>query len=125
MQCIFNFSFILDLAPDHDILFSCGKDVASRTAIRHMETCFNKFESMTSFGSMYKTKIEGYQMFCDFYNPQTGFKCCREEVTSLDNWPSASLILIFLFCFLSSILLQFPCGKEHILGAWKCKFLPF
>jgi hypothetical protein len=37
-----------------------------------METCFNKFESQTSFGSMYKTRIEGYQMFCDFYNPQTG-----------------------------------------------------
>ena len=51
---------------------SCGKDVPARTAMRHMETCFNKFESQTSFGSMYKTKIEGYQMFCDFFNPLTG-----------------------------------------------------
>ena len=51
---------------------TCGKEVASRTAIKHMETCFNKFESQTSFGSLYKTKIEGYQMFCDFYNQHTG-----------------------------------------------------
>ena len=41
---------------------SCGKDMPSRLAIRHMESCFNKFESQTSFGSMYKTKIEGYQV---------------------------------------------------------------
>jgi len=59
---------------------SCGKDVPARTAMRHMETCFNKFESQTSFGSMYKTKIEGYQMFCDFYNPQTGTYCKRLRV---------------------------------------------
>jgi len=59
---------------------SCGKDVPSRTAIRHMETCFNKFESQTSFGSMYKTKIEGYQMFCDYYNPQTETYCKRLRV---------------------------------------------
>jgi len=59
---------------------TCGKDVAARTAIRHMESCFNKFESQTSFGSMYKTRIEGYQMFCDFYNPQTGTYCKRLRV---------------------------------------------
>ena len=41
---------------------SCGKDVPSRTAIRHMESCFNKFESQTSFGSMYKTRIDGYEV---------------------------------------------------------------
>lgn len=51
---------------------SCGKDVSTKVAIRHMESCFNKFESQTSYGSMYKTKIDGYQMVCDYYNPQTG-----------------------------------------------------
>ena len=51
---------------------SCGKDVSSKVAIRHMESCFNKFESQTSYGSLYKTNIEGYEMVCDFYNPQTG-----------------------------------------------------
>ena len=45
-----------------------------------MESCFNKFESQTSFGSMYKTKIEGYEMFCDFYNPQTRTYCKRLRV---------------------------------------------
>ena len=39
-----------------------------------MESCFNKFESQTSYGSLYKTNIEGYEMVCDFYNPQTGDK---------------------------------------------------
>ena len=56
---------------------SCGKDVSTKVAIRHMESCFNKFESQTSYGSMYKTKIEGYQMVCDFYNPLTG-KCTKK-----------------------------------------------
>ena len=50
---------------------SCGKEVPSKTAIRHMETCFNKFESQTSYGSLHKTMIEGYQMVCDYYNPDT------------------------------------------------------
>lgn len=59
---------------------SCGKDVPSRTAIRHMESCFNKFESQTSFGSMYKTRIDGYEMFCDFYNPDTETYCKRLRV---------------------------------------------
>jgi len=59
---------------------SCGKDVSTKVAIRHMESCFNKFESQTSYGSMYKTKIEGYQMVCDFYNPQTETYCKRLRV---------------------------------------------
>ena len=54
---------------------SCGKDVSSKLAIRHMETCFNKFESKTSYGSLYKTNIEGYEMVCDFYNAQQGNDC--------------------------------------------------
>ena len=54
---------------------SCGKDVSSKLAIRHMETCFNKFESKTSYGSLYKTNIEGYEMVCDFYNAQQGNNC--------------------------------------------------
>jgi len=59
---------------------SCGKDVSTKVAIRHMETCFNKFESQTSYGSLYKTNIEGYQMVCDFYNPLTETYCKRLRV---------------------------------------------
>jgi len=59
---------------------SCGKDVSTKIAIRHMESCFNKFESQTSYGSMYKTKIDGYQMVCDYYNPQTETYCKRLRV---------------------------------------------
>lgn len=53
------------------------QDVSNRIAIRHMESCFNKFESQTSYGSLYKTNIEGYEMVCDFYNQQTGTYCKR------------------------------------------------
>ena len=56
---------------------SCGKDVPSKTAIRHMESCFNKFEAQTSYGSMHPTQIEGYQMVCDFYNPDNRTYCKR------------------------------------------------
>ena len=51
---------------------SCGKDVSSKLAMRHMETCFNKFELQTSYASYHETKIDGYQMICDFYNPLSG-----------------------------------------------------
>jgi len=59
---------------------SCGKDVSTKVAIRHMESCFNKFESQTSYGSLFKTNIEGYEMVCDFYNPQTETYCKRLRV---------------------------------------------
>ena len=49
-------------------------------AIRHMERCFNKFESQTSFGSIFQTKIEGSNMFCDFYNPINRTFCKRLKV---------------------------------------------
>ena len=56
---------------------TCGKDVSSKNAVTHMEQCFRKFESKTSYGSLYKTRIEGYDMVCDFYNSQTGTYCKR------------------------------------------------
>ena len=41
---------------------TCGSDVAARTAVRHMERCYNKIESQTSFASRYKTQVsECYQ----------------------------------------------------------------
>ena len=51
---------------------TCGSDVQTRTAIRHMERCYNKMESQTSFASRFKTQIEDDRMFCDFYNPKEG-----------------------------------------------------
>lgn len=38
---------------------TCGHEIHSRTAIKHMEKCFNKYESQASFGSIFKTRIEG------------------------------------------------------------------
>lgn len=59
---------------------TCGHEVQARRAIRHMENCFNKLESQTTFGSMYKTRIEGNNMFCDFYNPSSLTYCKRLRV---------------------------------------------
>lgn len=59
---------------------TCGMAVSPRVALRHMEKCFTKFESQTSFGSQYKTRIEGDSMFCDFYNVQQGTYCKRLKV---------------------------------------------
>ncbi|KAK6177019.1 hypothetical protein SNE40_015210 [Patella caerulea] len=59
---------------------TCGSEINQRGALRHMEKCFSKFESQTSFGSIYKTRIEGNSMFCDFWNPQQKFYCKRLKV---------------------------------------------
>ncbi|RZF38393.1 hypothetical protein LSTR_LSTR006519 [Laodelphax striatellus] len=73
--------------PDQDTMetemnmscVTCGYEIHSRTRIRHMERCFNKHESQASFGSVYKTRVEGNQLFCDVYNAQTGTYCKRLE----------------------------------------------
>lgn len=57
---------------------TCGIGLTVRNAIRHMERCFNKYESQTSFGSIFETKIEGNNMFCDF--PSNGTFCKRLRV---------------------------------------------
>lgn len=59
---------------------TCGHEIHSRTAIKHMEKCFNKYESQASFGSIFKTRIEGNSMFCDFYNPSNRTYCKRLRV---------------------------------------------
>ncbi|KAF4518879.1 hypothetical protein B566_EDAN006730 [Ephemera danica] len=59
---------------------TCGLEIHARTAVRHMEKCFNKYESQASFGSIYKTRIEGNNMFCDFYNPVNRTYCKRLRV---------------------------------------------
>lgn len=59
---------------------TCGHEIHSRFAIRHMEKCFNKYESQASFGSIYRTRIEGNSMFCDFYNPASETYCKRLKV---------------------------------------------
>ncbi|PNF24443.1 CXXC-type zinc finger protein 1 [Cryptotermes secundus] len=59
---------------------TCGHEIHSRMAIKHMEKCFNKYESQSSFGSIYKTRIEGNNMFCDYYNPSSRTYCKRLRV---------------------------------------------
>merc|ERR1712038_627790 len=59
---------------------TCGHEVNQRSAFKHMYRCFAKFESQTSFGSIYKTKIEGNSMFCDYYSHQQKTYCKRLKV---------------------------------------------
>lgn len=59
---------------------TCGHEIHSKTAIKHMEKCFNKYESQASFGSIYKTRIEGNNMFCDFFNTISRTYCKRLRV---------------------------------------------
>uniref|UniRef100_A0A8C7WV07 CXXC-type zinc finger protein 1 n=1 Tax=Oryzias sinensis TaxID=183150 RepID=A0A8C7WV07_9TELE len=60
---------------------SCSHPVNPKVALRHMERCYTKFESQTSFGSMYPTRIEGAtRLFCDVYNPQSKTYCKRLQV---------------------------------------------
>ena len=66
---------------------TCGSDVQTRTAIRHMERCYNKIESQTSFASRFKTQIEDERMFCDFYNAKEGTYCKRLQVLCPDHNP--------------------------------------
>jgi hypothetical protein len=62
------------------VIFPLKYIYTETNAIRHMERCFNKYESQTSFGSIFQTKIEGNNMFCDFYNPANQTYCKRLRV---------------------------------------------
>uniref|UniRef100_A0A8C5D612 CXXC-type zinc finger protein 1 n=1 Tax=Gouania willdenowi TaxID=441366 RepID=A0A8C5D612_GOUWI len=60
---------------------SCSHAVNPKVALRHMERCYAKYESQTSFGSLYPTRIEGAtRLFCDVYNPQSKTYCKRLQV---------------------------------------------
>lgn len=59
---------------------TCGHEIHSKTAIRHMEKCFIKYESQASFGSTFKTRIDGNSIFCDFYNVTSNIYCKRLRV---------------------------------------------
>ncbi|CAG4931544.1 unnamed protein product [Parnassius apollo] len=59
---------------------TCGHEIHSRTAVKHMEKCFIKYEAQASFGSRHRTRIDGQSMFCDYYNPVNGTYCKRLRV---------------------------------------------
>ncbi|XP_035376515.1 CXXC-type zinc finger protein 1b isoform X1 [Electrophorus electricus] len=60
---------------------SCSHPINPKVALRHMERCYAKYESQTSFGSVFPTRIEGAtRLFCDVYNPQSKTYCKRLQV---------------------------------------------
>ena len=64
-----------ELSTTHCVTCRHERDV--KTAMKHMEKCFTKMESLTSYGSFYKTKIDGSAMICDAYNPASKTYCKR------------------------------------------------
>lgn len=71
-----------DLEQDTDLdltiyCVTCGIPLVPKVALRHMEKCYMKNESLTSFGSAYKS---AGNLFCDFYNSQQGTYCKRLRV---------------------------------------------
>merc|ERR1711942_596135 len=45
-----------------------------------MVHCVTRFESQTSFGSLYRTNIEGQSFFCDAFNKESNTYCKRLRV---------------------------------------------
>ncbi|XP_063925339.1 CXXC-type zinc finger protein 1 [Zophobas morio] len=70
---------------------TCGHEIHAKTAIKHMEKCFNKYESQASFGSIFKTRIEGNNMFCDFFNPGNRTYCKRLRVLCPEHCKDAKI----------------------------------
>ncbi|XP_046372627.1 CXXC-type zinc finger protein 1-like [Haliotis rufescens] len=70
---------------------TCGGEINQRGALKHMERCFAKFEAQTSFGSIYKTRIEGSSMFCDYYNAQQKTYCKRLKVLCPEHTKEAKI----------------------------------
>ncbi|XP_065313453.1 CXXC-type zinc finger protein 1-like isoform X2 [Gordionus sp. m RMFG-2023] len=58
---------------------TCGHPINPKTAPRHMEKCFSKIESQTSYGSIYQTNV-GMDLFCDVYNSESQTYCKRLKV---------------------------------------------
>ncbi|XP_026814489.1 CXXC-type zinc finger protein 1-like [Rhopalosiphum maidis] len=71
---------------------TCGHEIHTRTAVKHMEKCFNKYESQSSFGSIYKTRIDGNNMFCDFYNSSQRTYCKRLRVLCPEHFKDSTVI---------------------------------
>lgn len=73
-----------DKEPDEEMstyCITCGHEIHSRTAVKHMEKCFVKHEAQASFGSRYRTSVDaGTSMFCDYYNPINATYCKRLRV---------------------------------------------
>ena len=80
-----------DVSENTATCVTCGTNVQLHSAVRHMERCYNKFESRTSFASKFKTQIEDSRMFCDFYNPKEQTYCKRLRVLCPEHNPDPKI----------------------------------
>jgi len=65
-----------------------------------------QFESQTSFGSHYKTRIEGDSMFCDFYNTQQRTYCKRLKVLCPEHLKEPKVLNCYLIMSTVCIVLE-------------------
>lgn len=79
-----------------------------------------QFEAQTSFGSIYKTRIEGNSMFCDYYNPQQKTYCKRLKVLCPEHTKERKVIhfqilitqTVVIFLRINFIVFLCVCGGE-------------
>ena len=68
-----------EVSSTNDIFcFTCGHQVNSSTALKHIERCFSKIETQTSYESKYPSNIP--MLFCDAYNNRTKSFCKRLKI---------------------------------------------
>lgn len=70
-----------------------------------------QFEAQTSFGSIYKTRIEGNSMFCDYYNAQQKVYCKRLKVLCPEHTKEPK---VYVFCWIDSQT-KFDTGTKFTL----------
>ncbi|OQR69410.1 PHD finger and CXXC domain-containing protein-like [Tropilaelaps mercedesae] len=71
---------------------TCGHEFQTRTAIRHMERCFNRYESQTSYGSAYPTKGDLAEMFCEFHVPSQQSYCKRLKILCPEHYKEPKVL---------------------------------
>ena len=69
---------------------TCGHEFSAKTVTRHMERCFNRSESQTSYGSAYPTKNDLADLFCEFYNPSQQTYCKRLKILCPEHYKVGS-----------------------------------
>ena len=101
---------------------TCGHEISQKTALKHMEKCFQKvrdfsmfhcislysitqnsmsyllcvqFECLSAFGSSFPSRIEG-NIFCDKYHAPTGTYCKRLKVLCPEHFKQPKVFISVL-----------------------------
>ncbi|XP_003742083.1 CXXC-type zinc finger protein 1 [Galendromus occidentalis] len=78
--------------PEMNYCVTCGHEFSSKTLNRHMERCFNRFESQTSYGSAFPTKNDLVDLFCEFYNASQQTYCKRLKILCPEHYKEPKVL---------------------------------